>query len=231
MTIPLRSVSTATCATLLSGILFCLIVARFLFADGSIREGLLYISESGGKYPLLPIFAWCCSFGGISLGFIIICYTKIIETMEDPPPNLPFYVKSIRVLAYIGGAGLTVLGNVSVFDHFYIHSGAAQVFFIATLANAILILRISQHQHKNLDVYYIKYRRLIVYSLPFFIFIYLCLPYIFSNIPILVQIAIVGQYLSVGSLIVFFYSLRLEFENKVVGVLEGINDDYNKVDL
>ncbi|KAL0232563.1 hypothetical protein GEMRC1_011310 [Eukaryota sp. GEM-RC1] len=201
------------------GIIFCLLFAPSYYDD--VPDRIMYISEAGGRYPFLPLFSFSLSLGGLLIAVLSYIYADILlartPTLAKSFGRIPIIIKTVAI---VGGISLALVGLVSVYDNFLLHSGAAQVFFLLTMANAYLITYMSHHQTTVLEDSnpYVSrakkwgfFRKFICYIMPVFVLPYLFLPTLLK-LPWVPGFSAFFQYLSVLTLILFFISFRLEFD-------------------
>ncbi|KAL0232919.1 hypothetical protein GEMRC1_011666 [Eukaryota sp. GEM-RC1] len=132
------------------GVIVCLIFAPFLYDD--FPDRVLFISEAGGRYPLLPLFSFSLSLGGVVIAVLSFLFSDIVlartPTLAKSFVRIPLVIKTFAIG---GGISLSLVGLVSIYDNFWLHSNSAQVFFLLTMTNAYLITYMSHHQTKVLE--------------------------------------------------------------------------------
>ncbi|KAL0218941.1 hypothetical protein P9112_004594 [Eukaryota sp. TZLM1-RC] len=214
-------------------ILFCLVGAHLYYDEFSGK--IIFISESGGRFPFNSVFGLSLTLGGVvivlnCLLFVHIAYSRTPSLF----PQFQLILSLIKFLSVVGGISLMLVGMVSVYDSFVIHTIAAQSFFLSTLLNVCLITFVSRKQVKALKhsnpactsavVFWNKFRLYCCALLPFFVLPYLFLPF-FIQFQHVGSICAVLQYLSVFTLVLFFLSIRCEFRNITLtlsNLMEGI---------
>ncbi|KAL0204993.1 hypothetical protein P9112_000300 [Eukaryota sp. TZLM1-RC] len=201
-------------------ILFCLFFGNFYFDD---LQTIPYISYVSGRYPFLPIFSGGLTVTGTCIAIMTNLYASIVGSRNPKLfPYVGVVLAFISTMSIIGGFSLAALSLVSVYDSVILHTVFAQVFFWTNLLASLAVTIVSFKEHKILvyrddstrkrAVFWLRYRFVVILSLPIVTIPYLLLPAFVDTEknPWVDSLSALLQYISVTLVIMFFLSMSFD---------------------
>ncbi|KAL0207010.1 hypothetical protein P9112_012721 [Eukaryota sp. TZLM1-RC] len=211
----LSTLLIAGCTFIITTLTICVIGAKMVFTEYQGR--LIYLSASGARFPIYPLFAFALTVAGVFLTFIIISYLSIVEKTHNFKQHV---IRQIRLLAIVAGPSLAATGCISTNDATIWHGSAAGLFFTAAVIT-VLLITVNTYRSKKIVrtcKFWMFYRIAVLSILCIAFFAYVIGPMIGTEAGR--NISIIGQYVSTLTVISFFYSLRLEFGTRKLTISE-----------